>query len=95
MGLRAQRGCAGKARGFAFAGFMCRAHAEKAIKVANGQVIDPPPFTPRIAPEPGVSLHSVPFLACGLQHIKHARSSFCLLWQHGNDQDFQMCRHTG
>ncbi|CAL5229018.1 g12263 [Coccomyxa viridis] len=29
----------GKARGFAFAGFMCRAHAEKAIKVANGQVV--------------------------------------------------------
>lgn len=29
---------AGKARGFAFAGFMCRAHAERGIKVANGQV---------------------------------------------------------
>ena len=34
--------CAGKARGFAFAGFMCRAHAEKGIKVANGQVIYSP-----------------------------------------------------
>ena len=29
---------AGKARGFGFAGFMCRAHAEKAIKLANGKV---------------------------------------------------------
>lgn len=29
---------AGKARGFAFAGFMCRAQAEKGIKIANGQV---------------------------------------------------------
>ena len=32
---------AGQARGFAFAGFMCRAHAEKAITVANGQVSTP------------------------------------------------------
>ena len=39
MELRAGVACAGKARGFAFAGFMCRAHAEKGIKVANGQVI--------------------------------------------------------
>ena len=31
-------GCSGKLRGFAFAGFMCRAHAEKAIKLCNGQV---------------------------------------------------------
>ncbi len=29
---------AGKVRGFGFAGFMCRAHAEKAIKLANGKV---------------------------------------------------------
>ncbi len=30
--------CAGKARGFGFAGFMCRAHAERAIKLANAKV---------------------------------------------------------
>ena len=29
---------AGKAKGFAFAGFMCYAHAEKAIRLANGKV---------------------------------------------------------
>jgi hypothetical protein len=29
---------AGKARGFGFAGFMCRAHAERAIKLANAKV---------------------------------------------------------
>ncbi|KAK9842211.1 hypothetical protein WJX81_000775 [Elliptochloris bilobata] len=29
----------GRSRGFGFAGFMCRAHAEKAIKVANGQTL--------------------------------------------------------
>ena len=29
---------AGKPRGFAFAGFTCRAHAEKAIVLVNGQV---------------------------------------------------------
>ena len=32
---------AGKARGFGFAGFMCRAHAEKAIALANGKVGKP------------------------------------------------------
>lgn len=32
--------CAGKARGFGFAGFVSRAHAERAIKLANGQVRD-------------------------------------------------------
>ena len=36
--------CREGARGFAFAGFMCRAHAEKVIKVANGQVIYHPPL---------------------------------------------------
>ncbi|BDA47944.1 probable RNA-binding protein 28 [Coccomyxa sp. Obi] len=29
----------GKARGFGFAGFMCRAHAERAIKLANAKVV--------------------------------------------------------
>jgi len=29
---------AGNAKGFGFAGFMCRAHAEKAIKLGNGKV---------------------------------------------------------
>lgn len=33
---------AGKPRGFAFAGFTCRVHAERAIALANGKVIFSP-----------------------------------------------------
>ena len=53
VGLRRGSWNAGQARGFAFAGFMCRAHAEKAITVANGQV-----STPELPASSPTCLHS-------------------------------------
>jgi nucleolar protein 4 len=37
--LTLPRGADGKARGFAFVGYTCRAHAERGIRLVNGQQV--------------------------------------------------------